>query len=72
MRYGLLLMIACLLFAQPGCTTPAPIKKVSSELADTTQSTSDWITRTLGKGQASDPRARDIEQRLGYSDMLDY
>jgi len=72
MRFGLLLMIACLTVAFTGCTAPATLKKVSGELADTTQSTGDWISRTLGKGQASDPRARDIEQRLGYSDMLDY
>ena len=31
-----------------------------------------WIERTVGKGQASDPRAREIEQRLGYSKELGY
>ena len=72
MRYGLLLIITCLWVALPGCTTPAPIQKATSNLAETTQATNDWISRTLGKGQASDPRARDIEQRLGYGDMLDY
>lgn len=31
-----------------------------------------WLQRTIGKGQASDPRARRVEQRLGYSDQLGY
>lgn len=31
-----------------------------------------WLQRTIGKGQASDERAREIEQRLGYSSELGY
>ena len=30
------------------------------------------VHRSLGKGQAFDSRARDIEKRLGYSDQLGY
>jgi len=30
------------------------------------------VHRSLGKGQAFDSRARDIERRLGYSDQLGY
>lgn len=71
MRYATLLVLLVALCASTGCAK-YNLKSATSAAAETTQSTSDWITRTLGKGQASDPRARDIEQRLGYGEMLEY
>ncbi len=71
MRYSSLLVIAFLFSATLGCATPL-LKDATNNLTETTKSTGEWVSRTLGKGQASDPRARDIEQRLGYGDMLKY
>jgi hypothetical protein len=71
MRYAILLVSAALMSMTTGCLTPV-FKEATTNLTETTKSTGDWISRTLGKGQASDPRARDIEERLGYGDMLDY
>ena len=71
MRYATFLVLILALCGSAGCAK-YNLKSATSAAAETTQSTSDWITRTLGKGQASDPRARDIEQRLGYGEMLEY
>lgn len=71
MRYAPLLVIAVFMCMATGCSTPV-FKEATTSLTETTKSTGDWISRTLGKGQASDPRARDIEERLGYGEMLDY
>ncbi len=73
MRYAILLSLALALCATTGCAKfNLKVKDATSKVTETTKSTGDWINRTLGKGQASDPRARDIEQRLGYGEMLEY
>ena len=71
MRYATLLVMIVALSASAGCAK-YNLKNATSTVTETTKTTGDWITRTLGKGQASDPRARDIEQRLGYGEMLEY
>ncbi len=71
-----LFVAACifgLVIASVGCVTHNWSRNLlENKTAGAKQKQENWFQQTVGKGQASDARARDVERRLGYSDQLGY